>query len=174
MRLAGIGLLILLLSACAQKEQKKAQSETYFNLRSYFEKEAERLNKLNLQLDKLVAIGEDVEQKKVNIKDFNRELSTFINSDINKASWRGAFTVKKERNLELYTTENEKIPVKRVEIQYQNNRIRSIKIDIATENILYRSTDRLTYFPDSLYEINKIQKIKLLKEKKYSVIGKFK
>lgn len=174
MRLAGIGLLILLLSACAQKEQNKAQSETYFNLRSYFEKEAERLNKLNLQLDKLVAIGENVEQKKVSIKDFNRELSTFINSDINKASWRGAFTVKKNRNSELYTTENEKIPVKRIEIQYQNNRIRSIKIDIATQNILYRSSDRLAYFPDSLYEINKTQKIKLLKEKKYSVIGKFK
>ncbi len=174
MRLTGIGLLILLLSACTAKEQRKVQDETYFNVRSYFEKEAERLNKLNLQLDKLVSIGKDVEQKKVSIKDFNKELSTFINSDINKASWRGAFTVKKERNSELYTTENEKIPVKRVEIQYQKNKIRSIKIAIASENILYHSTDTLTYFPDSLYEIKKTQKIRLLKEKKYIILGRFK
>lgn len=173
MRLAVIGFLILILGSCVRDEQNKAQIETYFNLKSYFKSEANRLNKLHLHVDKAVAIDGETERKQIQINDFKNELSIFIDADINKASWRGEFTVKKEGEAELYTTKNEKIPVKNVEIRYQKNKLKSIQILVITKNILYVSSDILTYFPDSLYEIKKTQKIKLLKEKRYSVIGRF-
>lgn len=171
MKITSICILLLILTSCVQEEQNKVQFETYFNLKSYFEKEANRLNKLHLQVDKSVSINGETEHKQVQINDFKNELSIFIDADINKASWRDAFTVKKAEGLELYTTKNEKIPVKKVEIRYQNNKLKSIQILVSTVNILYRSSDTLTYFPDSLYEIKKTQKIKLLKEKKYRING---
>jgi len=174
MKLAGVGLLILTLSSCVQKEQNKTQVETYFNLKSYFEKEADRLNNLHLQLDKSVTINGETERKQVKINDFKNELNVFIAADINKASWRGAFTTTKTADLERYTTNNEKIPVKKVEINYQNNKIKSVQVLVVVNNILYHSIDSLTYFPDSLYMVNKTQKIKLIKEKKYIVVGRLK
>lgn len=172
MKLAGIGFLIIVCSACTANEQK-VQIDSYFNLKKYFEKEADRLNKLNLRIDKSVSINNDIEKKQVKIKDFKNEFSTFIASDINKASWKGMFKVNQKENSLLYTTENEKIPVKKVEVHYLNKKLTSIQIILVTDNILYHSLDTLNYFPDSLYEIKKLQKIKLIKEKKYVIRGRF-
>ena len=174
MKVTGLCFLVVLLYSCTPNEQNKSQKIAYFNIKGYFEKEAERLNGLNLKMHKTVSIDGVKEHKLVKIHDFKNELNTFISSDINKGSWKGAFTVKKEGDLALYMSENEKVPVKRVEIRYQNNKVKSIQIFIKTANILYHSSDTLNYYPDSLYEIRKTQKIKLLKEKKYIVIGKFK
>ncbi len=173
MRLTGLGFLIIFFCSCSQKEENIPQSEPYFNIKNYFEKEADRLTKLSLIVHKTVSIDGVSEQKRVKISDYKKELNTFISSDINKASWRGAFTVKKEEDQTFFTTENEKVPVKKVHIRFKNNSVKSIQIIVQTTNILYHSADTLTYFPDSLYEIKKTQKIKLLKEKKYVVIGRF-
>jgi len=45
---------------------------------------------------------------------------------------------------------------------------------ISNKNILYSSGDTLVYYPDSLYEIRKHQKIKLLAQKTYQITGKLK
>ncbi len=173
MKLATIGFLFIVLCSCSSKEQNKPQIAAYFNVKNYFEKEAARLDNLHRPIQKTVVINGVAETKQIKIESFSDELGTFINSDINKASWRGSFTVKKASNLELYHTDNEKIPVKNVQIQYKNNSVKSIQIIVSTTNILYHSIDTLNYYPDSLYEIKKTQKIRLIEEKRYSVIGKF-
>jgi len=173
MRLIKIAFLLIILSSCSQPTQNKAQAKAYFDLKGYFEKEADRLDKLGLKIDKSVSINGIEEHKLIKVEDFNKELNSFITLDINKASWRDAFKVKKENNLLMYTTDNEKIPVKKVEIQYQNNKVSSIYIVTEVDNILYHSTDTLSYRSNQFYEIKKTQKIKLLKEKKYTIIGKF-
>ena len=172
MKIVGIVFLILILNACTANEQNKTKTSTYFDVKGYFEREASRLNGLNLKIDKSVEINSDVERKRVHIKDFKNELSTFISADINKSSWKGSFSVKKDPSTERYSTINEKIPVKMVEVHYQNQKIRWIQIVSVTNNILYHSSDTLNYFPDSLYEIKKTQKIKLLNRKVYVVVGK--
>ena len=114
------------------------------------------------------------EDMKVKINNWEKEFETFISSDINKSSWRGSFKVKKDYSTEIYVTDNEKIPIKKVEIFYRNDKISGIKIIINTSNRLYISKDTLSYYPDSLYQIKKVQKIKLMDQKTYQIIGKFK
>jgi hypothetical protein len=173
MRKLIIYLLALFLISCTQKEQEKTSAKIYFDVKGYFEKEAKRLDNNKALVHKSVAINGITEQKTIHIPDFKNELGSFISSDINKASWRGSFNVKKDKDLTVYTTTEEKIPVKKIEVRMQNDKPVYIKILVVNTNILYTSSDTLAYFPDSLYEIKKTQKIKLLKEKKYAVIGKF-
>jgi len=173
MKLGGLGLIVLLLFSCTQSQQNQVQKDSYFKVKEYFEKEVNRLNKRKPRVDKTVSINGVKEQRQLQIADFKNELNIFISSDINKASWNGAFQIKKAQDVTIYTTADEKIPVKRLEISYQHNKVKSISILLLTTNILYHSSDTLTYFPDSLYEIKKTQKIKLLNEKKYAVIGRF-
>ncbi|SFG73574.1 hypothetical protein [Pedobacter insulae] len=162
----------MILNGCSQTDQPKITVKAYFDLKGYFENEADRLDQLGLKVNKSVAINGIEEHKTIKIEDFNNELSSFIALDINKASWRGDFTVKKEKDITVYTANNEKIPVKKLEIQFRNNHVSSILIINKVDNILYRSADTLVYKPNQFYEIRKTQKIKLLKQKKYIVKGK--
>jgi hypothetical protein len=172
MRLLLFVFLGIMLNSCSQPSQNKIPVKTYFDLKSYFEKEADQLNRLNLKITKYVSVNGKTEQKAVKIADFNDELSSFINADINKAAWKNEFKVTQENDITTYVSENEKIPVKKLTVEYQNNKVASIYIVIKVDNMLYHSTDTLTYKPNQYYEIKKTQKIKLLEEKKYTVNGK--
>ncbi len=165
--------LILFCSSCTLKEQEKAAGKTYFDLESYFKSEANRLSKANLQIDKTVLVNGESEEKNVKINNWEKELESFTSSDINKTSWRGAFKIKKDFSTETYVSDNEKINVKKVEITYRKNIIYGIKIFITTTNRLYTSKDSLIYYPDSLYQIKKVQQIKLMDKKMYDITGRF-
>lgn len=144
----------------------------YFDLKSFFHKEETRLQKSNPFVEKTVMVNADGETKKVQIADWTTEFAMFTNADLNRASWKGLFTVQKTSNTEIYTANNDKVPVKKVTINKHLNQISSIQIIVSNVNSLYSSTDTLNYYPDSLYLINKTQHIKLLPSKHYQVIGK--
>lgn len=172
MRIILICLFVLSISACSNNN-KEIENPIYFELQSYFKTEASRLTKNNKLVDKTVVINGEAEQKKIKINNWEKEFSSFIDADINKASWRGSFNLSKADNLETYTSNSKKIPVKKVEIYFSARKVIGIKIFIANKNDLYTSSDSLVYYPDSLYEIKKTQKIKLMDGKQYIVRGKF-
>lgn len=155
----------------ATKEDRKNELG-YFDLKSFFQKEASRLQNKNPFVEKTVKINADAETKKVQIPDWAAEFAMFSNADLNRASWKGLFSIQKTSHTEIYTSSNDKVPVKKVTVNKHLNRVSSIQIIVANVNSLYSSTDTLSYYPDSLYLINKTQHIKLLPSKHYQVIGK--
>lgn len=165
--------LVVFYSSCTLKEQEKTTAKSYFGLDSYFKSEASRLTKANLQIDKTVMVNGESEEKNVKINNWEKELESFISSDINKASWKGSFEIQKDNSKITYLTDNKKIPVKKVEITYRKDKIYGIKIFITNTNKLYTSKDSLIYYPDSLYQIKKVQQIKLMDQKMYQVTGRF-
>lgn len=165
--------LVVFCNSCTLKEQDKTSAQPYFDLDSYFKAEAQRLSKSNLQIDKTVMVNGESEEKNIKINNWEKEFESFIAADINKASWKGSFKIRKDSATTTYLTENEKIPVKKVEITYRKDKIYGIKIFITTTNRLYTSKDSLTYYPDSLYQLKKLQQIKLMGPKTYQVTGRF-
>lgn len=165
--------LLLLASGCQQSDTKQKQALAYFDLKDYFEKEAARLTAKNPQLNKTVMINGSSEHKSMKISDWKRELSSFTDANINRASWKGAFQVTHTAESERYTTEQEKIPVKQVQIFKRKDQVYGLQIIISNSNSLYTSTDTLTYYPDSLYEVRKTQNIRLMAGKNYRITGTF-
>jgi hypothetical protein len=166
-------LLIACCAACNLKEQEKINAKTYFDLAGYFNQEATRLTKKDIFIDKTVVVNNQTESKKIKVNWLN-EFNSFISSDINKDSWKGSFKIIKNDNLNSYLADNDKIPVKKIEIGYRNQKVAFIKIFVVNTNSLYTSKDSLSYYPDSLYEIKKTQQIKLMSKKEYRVTGKLK
>lgn len=163
------------LLSCNQRKESEANTDLiYFDVKGYFAKEISHLQKLKPVVIKSVSINGAIEKKSLVIKDWNKELSVFVDADINKTSWKGSFATLKNDLQEIYTSSSKKIPVKKILIVKEDNRIKKIEIFIANKNILYTSNDTLTYYPDSLYQIKKQQKIRLLSAKKYTIIGKLK
>ncbi|WP_316845996.1 hypothetical protein [Pedobacter psychrodurus] len=165
----------LALFSCNQRKEAEANTDLlYFDLKGYFEKEITRLQKLNPDVNKTVSINGAAENKTAKIADWTKELAIFVNADINKTSWKGSFKIKEQNGVDSYTSDNKKIPIKKVSITWKGQKAGKIEIIIDNKNILYRSLDTLTYYPDSLYSIKNQQKIRLLNEKKYSIVGKLK
>lgn len=165
--------LFLLLVACKPATERRLQSD-YFDLKDYFVKEASRLQHNNPVVSKAVVVNGSKEEKEMKIMDWENELSVFSDADINKAAWQGLFKMQKNEHQEIYYSEDEKVPVKKVIINRSEAQINSILIVIKTTNTLYTSSDTLSYFPDSLYEIKKMQQIRLMGPKKYKISGTIK
>jgi len=163
-----------LLSCNGKDEQAGDSNPLYFDIKGFFENEITRMSKLNPVVDKVVEINGTVERKTIKVSDWKKEFTIFLNADINKASWRGSFTVVKKDSAEVFTSDNKKIPIKSIQVDKIGSGVKKIEIVIANKNILFQSNDTLVYFPDSLYRIKKQQKIRLLSEKTYQITGKIK
>ncbi|TDG36585.1 hypothetical protein EZJ43_08710 [Pedobacter changchengzhani] len=165
--------LVLCCFSCKPKADNTNTTLLYFDLKGFFDKETQRLTKLNPTIEKLVSVDGSVEHETLKIADWENELKIFTAADINKAAWRGSFSVKKMGNVTQYVTDNKKISVKQISVEETNNQLKKIVIIIQDKNILYVSNDTLTYIPNVSYQIKKQQKIKLYDAKSYEVLGKF-
>lgn len=166
--------VVLIFYGCNPAVKNQNGALDYFDIKGYFEKEALRLNKSNPSLLKTVEVNGAAETKKIHIPDWKKELSIFSDSEINRTAWKGLFSTNKTDAQELYQSDNKKVPVKEVLILKKDGRISGIRILVKNSNMLYSSTDTLSYYPDSLYRINKKQHIKLMAEKRYSITGRLK
>jgi hypothetical protein len=165
----------LALFSCNQRKEAEANTDLlYFDIKGYFGKEITRLQKLNPAVNKTVSVNGAAENKTAKIADWTKELAIFVNADINKTSWKGSFVASKQNGADVYTSDSKKIPVKKVSVFQDGLKVNKVEVIVDNKNILYRSLDTLTYYPDSLYAIKKQQKIRLLSEKKYSIVGKLK
>lgn len=170
--------ILIFLSGCQDTGQKHKNEVTYFDLKDYIEKESIRLSGLAPLITKTVAINGAAETRKVSIADWDKELESFKDADINKAAWKGMFNITRSASIWKYTTDNEKIPVKELTIFFKkgsNNEdeVSGLQVIVKNVNILYDSTDTLSYYPDSIYQVKKEQNILLLSKKNYQVTGNF-
>ncbi|KIA90842.1 hypothetical protein OC25_24505 [Pedobacter kyungheensis] len=170
-----IAVFALALLSCNQRKAAEANTGfLYFDIKGYFGKEISRMQKLNPTVQKTVSVNGEAEHKASRIADWEKELAIFVNADINKTSWRGSFKINQENGADVYTSDNKKIPVKKVVVEKSDAQINKVEIIIDNKNILFQTQDTLTYYPDSLYQIKKQQKIRLLNLKKYLIVGKLK
>ncbi|KLT65747.1 hypothetical protein [Pedobacter sp. BMA] len=159
--------------SCIKQEPNGANARlSYFDVKGYFNKEINRLQQTNPTVQKTVSVNGTAENRKLKIPDWQKELAVFTNADINKASWQGEFKITASNQLTIYSSANKKIPVKKILLTHQHNKLAKIVIIVESKNILFQSTDTLTYAPDRFYEIKKFQKIRFLKQKYYHITGK--
>lgn len=168
-------LMACVIVSCSNPEQGGQNAGgTYFDLKGYFGKQAKALAQRNPTINKSVIVNGAAEQKQLKIEDWEKELSSFIDADINKKAWQGEFKSVEANDVQTYTSNNEKVPVRKLQVFKSNGEVTGITIMIENSNYLYRSRDTLIYYPDSLYQIRKSQQIKLMEPKNYRITGTFK
>jgi hypothetical protein len=167
------GILLFFCGCNSTTDEKQKDAFLYFDIRGYFKTEANRLAKTNPLVTKTVAINDVYEKRELKISNWQSELSSISNADINKASWKGAFKISRSENKVTYSSNDKKIPVKELTVFYKDGKASGFQALIRNSNTLYVSTDSLSFYPDSLYRIKKNQQIKLLPAKNYEIAIKF-
>jgi hypothetical protein len=166
--------LIILFTGCESTDRKELNTKkSYFDLQGYFTKEKLRLASKKPLVNKTVSVNGSSECKLIRMSDWKKELSAFTDADINKSSWEGLFQTSKSVRYEVYSSNDEKVPVKKVEVFKKNGVVKGLKILVINANTLYTSVDTLSYYPDSLYQIIKKQDIRFLSTKEYKITGRF-
>ena len=163
--------ILLILSCHAEKRLKETH---FFNLKVFFEQEANRLTKLNKSVNKSVVHNNMRQHKTLIIPNWKAELSSFFESDINKAAWRDSYRVLEDSQHITYTALDSNLRTRSITIKKNTNGA-PIQIDIInkTTNVLYQTQEQLTYKPHLVYTINKRQRVILLGDNLYHITGKF-
>jgi hypothetical protein len=165
---------VLSLAACQQKEISNKQIE-YVDLQGFFSAEANRLNSQKPTFTKTVCINGKKESKVLNNTiDWEKELSVFKDADINKPAFKGKYQITKLANKTIYTSNSKNALVKRIELDFDDTKKpMGIRIFQLTKNMIYQSTDTLSYYPDSVYSMHKKQEVRILGTTVYTIEGKF-
>ena len=168
--LIGSFILAICITAC-KPDLKGHGALTYFDINGYFTKEAARLAKKNRAIVKTVSHNNDTESHTVHITDWGLELDLFKSADINRPAWKNGYTVVDEYNTLIYKAKTPDLKVREIIIKKDKDKVKWILIYNKTKNILYQTTEKLSYFPDSLYLIEKDQRVKLMGNNHYVIQG---
>ncbi|MBS1522725.1 MAG: hypothetical protein JST50_17130 [Bacteroidetes bacterium] len=164
-------ILLLGIASCKRDSNAAADTKAFFNIKGYFEADSARLTKENPLVTKTVTHNQIPETQKVHISDWGTELSLFTQSDINRPAWRNSYNVSNTENTTLYIAKDPSLKTQRVIVKTVNGKLQWIVIFNHTKNILYENTEKLSYFPDSLYLIQKRQSVRLLGTDTYRISG---
>jgi len=166
-------LLATIFTGCRPEVKESNGTLKYFDLTGYFKAEAARLGKQNKPITKTVSYNGKPETKNILIKNWTRELDLFTSSDINKAAWKDSYRIAKSDDSIVYTAIDTNLHSRRIVISLKASRVKGIIISNFTKNMLYQTSEKLIYHPDSLYYIEKHQHVKLLGTNSYQITGKF-
>ncbi|CAN5508835.1 hypothetical protein BH09BAC6_BH09BAC6_08890 [soil metagenome] len=164
-------LLIALFTACKPEIKETGATLKYFDLKGYFIADLAALKKLNKPVTKTVTHNGATESKTLHITSWAQEMDLFAGSDINKPAWKDSYTVVNNGDFLIYKAKFPELKTRELTIKKVNGKVKWILIYNRTKNILYQTTEKLSYFPDSVYVIEKVQKVKLMGSNSYKITG---
>jgi len=163
--------LIFCCFSCAPDVKEKKTALKYFDVKGFFKKEINKFNRQNNPVLKTITYNGASETKKVKISNWGKELSFFELSDINKPAWNDSYSVEQTDEFLIYRAKFPELKMREMVIKKENQKIKWILIGNLTKNMLYQTSEKLTYYPDSVYLIEKRQKVRFLGINTYSIKG---
>lgn len=166
-------LILFFLGSCSQTEEVKKSELTYFDIKGFFLNEASKLNSKETSVLKKVEKNGESEEKLILIKDWEKELNLFIESDINKPSWINSYNIEIKGDTMIYNANTPDLRARVIKIIDNDSQPKSLIIKNESSNKLYKSYETLYYYPDSIYIIEKEQQVRFLGENSYRISGIF-
>jgi len=164
-------ILAVSLVSCRPDLKDDGSSQKYFDIKGYFNADAARLSKLNPTVTKMVDHNKITETKTVKIDNWLQEFDLFIASDINKPAWKNSYSVTSDDSVTIYRSKDKTLKTYEIMIKRDKQQIKWILIYNYTKNMLYQDSEQLTYYPDSVYKIDKVQQVKVIGRNIYRIHG---
>jgi len=165
------GGLLLLGAACRPDNTKSDGALKYFDLKGYFTNDTARLNKQHQLVTKTVKHNGVSETQNVKIGNWGEELEMFLSADINRPAWKNSYTVQTGDGITSYRAKEPDLKVREILIKREGGKIKWFFIYTYTKNILYQTSEELSYYPDSLYVIKKDQRVRWMGRNRYTITG---
>lgn len=161
-------LFVVSVFACKQVASGNTPNTTavlqFFDLKGYFTDEAHRLN-VRPNATKIVTVNGKVEEKFIEDVDFTKELSFFLDSDINRPAWSDKYAIDTTFNEQhgvkqmAYKCLDDKLETRRIILDFEKGVVTNVLIESSTFNSIATFNQILSYKPDIGYSIESLQKM---------------
>jgi hypothetical protein len=132
------------------------------------------LSNTNFSVVKTVSRNGDSETKTVKITNWPGELSVFSESNINKPSWKNSYKTTTSGGITIYKALEPELKTREIILKKQNDKVVYLMVFNVINNSLFQTREKLTYYPDSLYRIQRKQHVRFLGTNDYLIEGKLK
>jgi hypothetical protein len=153
----------------AVSTDKPFEKLLYFDIKGYFRQELKRLATIS-SVTKTTEVNGVREKRVIAAPDFEKELTVFINADINKPAWSDKYSVDSlfNRNRQLaglvYAALDEKLQIRQISVDFIDDQVRKITIQSAMHSSIADSRQQLDYDPEAGYSIESYQRIPFLSQ----------
>ena len=157
-----------------KSEQAAINQEKFFDIPTFFQREIDSLASVNPEINKTVKKDDQEETKKLKIKDWAVELSSFQAIDLNKPAYAGFVKVDRTDSLIQYSFTNPELDLScvRIKLDAQGNP-HMISVEKQVKNTLYKTSEFLAYEKNGFYLVEKNQQVKVMGDNYYKVQGEF-
>lgn len=132
---------------------------------------------LPLTLVKKVKYGEKEELVQIQQPQWENELRPFLDCDLNKPAYAGAYiidsVVTDSTCTVHYEAKEPKTPIRTVMLNYRHDTMTSLYMEIGKSNAWFQLKQEMTYTPGEGYRITGEQKMAIGEETKFSIAGRF-
>jgi hypothetical protein len=156
-------LMSLIFISC--NNEKNLTNKKYFDLKGFSESIIKELEKQKPNVTKTWQIGNQTETKNIKEIDWTKELSLFVDSDLNKKAFVNSYVILENKNTISYNLKNgEALSVKKMKIEHLSEKdSKRISISSSTSNYLFKTNSEIemTVISGNLskYSIYTIQKL---------------
>jgi hypothetical protein len=161
------------LPACSAPTKKSVQPIHYFDVPGFFERQVQWLEKEKPGLEKRV----ETNGKSANVREdsinWDKELAVFLSINLNKAAFIGKISVDSvvqgNRLTVSYTTNDKKMDLKSVRVQFTNDSVNWIEARKSEQNALFTNSLFVRFRCDSGYTISGVERITGVAKSSYNV-----
>ena len=160
-------LISLLLASCNQ--EKEILNKKYFDLKGFSESLILRLENQKPEVIKTWQIGKQKETKTTKEIEWDKELSLFVEADLNKSAFVNSYEKSEKQGIQSYKLKNsESLPVKLMSIEsLADEDSKEISVEMSTSNYLFKNASKIKMKTKNgklqAYSVFSIQKLFLSK-----------
>ena len=179
-----LALMAVVLMSCENSEVEGNDEKYYYDLKGFINNQIIILNEKKPKVSKELIMDGHKEVSTNNDVDWKKELELFIQSDLNKPSYRQSYTVVRADSLsyEYILKPGEDLPVRHLNIKLDQTMHQpvAVKALLKSENKIYTSeknisltcTKRENLLEISSYSVAGYQKLAFMKKKSFNVSAK--
>ena len=138
-------LSFVIVTACVPTSANKDAEKKYFDVAGLIHQQISELNKRKPKVEKNTSLSGEQGKISTDTLDWNKELALFKEADINSPALRDSYEIIEDKASKTvtYTSKEEKLKVKEIKLQYNENsqitalNINQLKIIFAENNQLY-------------------------------------
>ena len=172
--------LVIALLGCSQPVAgpERVAAKSYFDLKSYFDGESQRLSGLP-KAKKIVTADGKTEERILDSHDFGEDLKIFSNADINRPAWSDKYVADSVFNEQGklvrldYATDDTDLRTKKITIEFEEGNVAKVFIENTSITAIADTRQLLTYLPGKGYTIESRQKVAFSDDKTFVVEVQF-
>jgi hypothetical protein len=171
-------ILLISLFFVSCKQEKQITNKKYFDLKGFSESIIAELEIKKPEVTKVWQIGNNKETKSTNDIDWAKELSLFVESDLNKRAFVNSYSIKEtSKGVNYKLKPGESLLVKSMAIEnLEEKNSKIISIETSTSNYLFKTNSKIMMKTKNgklqEYSVYSIQKLFLSKPDTSSIDGK--